>query len=285
MFNHVLRAAMPRLTNPLFAYYTRRLRLSRIAWQSWLIFLLGAGLGIGLGVFVITTPRFLRYGYDLSGQVASWLFYPALLLLLVSDAVYAFTALGAAHQLRVRQGQLDELRLSDVEEHGIVAATFAAWQLRVWRFVALECALRVALVAFNFTFFVSPENRMFSYSGIQLAFNITGFVVITITYAFEPLWRMRVLGSTALLWGVRLNNPVLAGVFTFAAALASHGIAFGAFVYIVFVIISFAWNFSPQLDHILGMVIFVWLIPRFSHFWLTQLSLQALVRFLKRVRR
>lgn len=180
MVNHVLRAARPRLTTPLFAYYTRQLRLSRIAWQSWLILLLGA-----------------------------------------------------AHQLRVRRGQLDELRLSDVEEHGIVAATFAAWQLRVWRFVVLECALRVARVAFNFTLSVSPENRMFPYSGIQLAFNITGAVVITITYAFEPLWRMHALGSTALLWGVRLNNPVLAGV----------------------------------------------------HFWLTQLSLQALVRFLKRVRR
>jgi hypothetical protein len=282
MFNAVLQAKLPRLTTPLFTYRVRALDVARIGWQGGLILGLGAILGIGLGVFVAvarSTPS--SDAYALSGQIGAWLFYPAVLLLLVSNTIYAATALSAAQKLRARREELDALRMTGLEEHEIIAAEFAAWQLRVWRFMAFECAVRLALAAFIIADFLLPNQWRISSSGDT--FVVVVFFVFATTYILEPLWRMRALGSTAILWTVRSNNPLLAGMLTFLVALGSHGIMIGVmFGYVTLYVIA---AFSPDNLHsylTFGTIPLVWLIPRFSHRWLTKLTLKAVANALKR---
>lgn len=280
MFNAVLQVRLPRLTTPLFAYRVRALNVARISWQGGLIAGLGALLGIGLGVFVAMARSTPNPGaYALSGQISAWLFYLAAPLLLVSDAVYAATALGAAQKLRTRREELDALRVTGLEEHEIIAAEFAAWQLRVWRFMAFECALRLALVAFVVADFILPNPWRISSQG-DMFFMAT---FLALTYTLEPMWRMRALGSTALFWSFRANNPVLSGILTFLVALASHGITVGALFGYVMLYVWAAFSSDPaRLFIIIAAAPLVWLIPRFSHRWLTKLTLKALANALKR---
>lgn len=274
VISNVLKASLPRVETLPLDYRTHRVNIARIRRDGWLIVLLGLGLGVGLSALLTDEVR----RYISPGNISSLLLLSAFLLLLIGDFTYAFTALAAGRRLSLQCERLDQLRLTALSSDAIVASEFAAWQLHMWRLMAFECSLRIALVTLlslglvQYGSFLLEDSRALE--------SVVVSSPILLLFVIGPLWRMHALGSVALHLGFRSGNVIFAGLLACVTALASHAPLAGVFYIGLYLSILLMLNSCALAGFSLAAC--VWLTARFSF---RSISLHALDNTARALRR
>ncbi len=185
----------------------------------------------------------------------------ALALDLYSAAVSVNTI---SHQME--SGQWEALRLTALPAQDVIAAKHAVAQVRAWRVVALEVAVRmlglVVLIA-STTFvdtcavFFGPFNSrcyvgVWSLSGDIASFqheflmNLSGIIVallLVMAYLSEPLWRMRTITALGLAISSRIHSLTVASLAAFGAIVTLH-VAQAALVIGTLKLSDILWNLA-----------------------------------------
>ncbi|MCE7948833.1 MAG: hypothetical protein DYG88_15530 [Chloroflexi bacterium CFX4] len=281
MFNRVLKIAFPKVNTPLFALRVRQLNLTRLESNGILICLAGVALGIYLGFFS-------QYSWNYNSFI-NFLIFGAFVLILLGDFLYVFSGLATARRLQ-HGTQWEELRLTNLSAHDVISAEFAALQMRLWRVMAFECAVRLALIALVITNIVLYTN--FGRFNLFIVAVLCLSIAYAICYGMEPLWRMRALSARALLFGTRLRDPILASLLSIAFGIMLHGIVmaavFGGFMAFWWLSGSAFWGYTSDISvtefcgFIIVSVVF-WIVIRGSHRLLTERALKALAHRFERV--
>jgi hypothetical protein len=194
------------LPNPLYEYESRRVGMP--APGKYLVPLIfSLFLLVGMGYGFATGSRSDMPGALLVGA--------SLILSLVCDLNYlAQTVTSIGHQ--IESGQWDMLRLTTLHRRDILMAKFAVAQIRAWRWMAADVALRLGGAAFALgliLFWVFPPVKEF-YLPRSVPVILVFFAIFVAVYVLEPLWRMRAIVALGMAVSARIhhsNFAVLAG--------------------------------------------------------------------------
>jgi hypothetical protein len=274
--------ALPRAPTPLFTYRIRQMQPARIRRDSILLCAAGIALGVGLWLYCRRNPEL----YSNAGGV---LLYSTFAFVLVADVFYIAMTISIVQQMYANR-QWEELHLTALSSESIVASEFAILQMRLWRIMAAECAVRLALVAlFVLRLFSMPNVFLRNYFDL-VAFwfvSVYGFI-----YALEPLWRMRALSVCTLSLSIRLRVPTIAGMLSFLFGLLLHAIVAGnllvGLILINRILSLGSWSGTPNLSEVIGSVgvvsiaMGVWFIIYGSYRIATINTLRALARRFER---
>ncbi|HLY26619.1 MAG TPA: hypothetical protein VKQ72_09785 [Aggregatilineales bacterium] len=135
---------------------------------------------------------------------------------------FYFVSLPAGRLLREKQsGHWELLRTTPFPITQIVASKYATAQFRAWRVLAVEVALRGAVsVIIVGSFLLSYTTESYgTNAGIFLS-EITFFVIISLVYVLEPVWRMRMLVSMGLAIAMQMRSVTSVALADLGALLA-----------------------------------------------------------------
>ncbi len=211
MIDYLLNQIIYPTCNPLYRLNMRRTQPDRLRRDGWLILLCGIGIATlwWLTESILSGAAYsVRYNTVLIG-----LFFSTLAVMLAANAFYILSAANAVQQEMV-SGTWDLLRLTRLPANAIAAAKFAVVQVRVWRTVTLELALRCAVL----TLILLPSLQVGAPLAITLT--ITGLLLAGM-YLLEVWWRMRAVISVGLLLTAHFANPTAAVI---SAALSVLGL-------------------------------------------------------------
>jgi hypothetical protein len=149
----------------------------------------------------------------------------------------AVTINSIRHEMTV--GHWDLLRLTPLSAKTCITAKHGIAQIRVWRVLALEVALRmsgivvfIALGTFAYdcwgTCYVgvwplfAELGRSFQYHPVASAVNLILSAVLVAAYITEPLWRMRVITAFGLALSASVRNLTFGALSALALVVALH---------------------------------------------------------------
>ncbi len=212
MINYLLSQIIYPTLNPLYHLNMRRTQPDRLRRDGWLILL--CGIGVAVLWWLVESILFGVAHPALYTMVLVALFFGTLAVMLAANAFYVLSAVNAVQQEVVR-GTWDLLRLTRLPVNEIAAAKFAVVQVRVWRMVAFELALRWAVL----TLILLPALQI----GVSLAITltITGLLLAGM-YVLEVWWRMRAVTSVGLLLATHFANPTAAVISAALSVLVLH---------------------------------------------------------------
>lgn len=200
MIDYFLRQLVYPTRNPLYQLDTRQFCEERLRRDAQLI--VAAGIGAAVLWWLI---EMIWLGGDSSERyltVLVALFFGSLAVALAANSFYIIKAVDSIQQ-ETSGSRWDLLRLSRLPPREIALAKYAVAQLKVWRVVALEFALRAAVL----TLVALPSVRM----GFSLALTLTVTAVFLASlYLLEVWWRMRAAIGLGLLLALVFPSPVRA---------------------------------------------------------------------------
>lgn len=212
MINYFLRQLIYPTHNPLYLLNTRHFCTERLRRDAQLI--IGMGVGLAALWWLIEAIALGSSESNLYITVLGALFFGSLAVMLAADVFYVLVAVSAVQQ-EAERGTWDLLRLSRLPSREIIAAKYALAQLRVWRVVALEFALRAAVV----TLVVLPAVR----TGVSLALTLTVTAIFLASlYVLEVWWRMRAVIGIGLLLALILPRPTNAAIVAALCMIGLH---------------------------------------------------------------
>jgi hypothetical protein len=214
MFDYFLRQIVYPTRNPLYQLNTKCFQPERLSRDAQLILASGIGLAALWWFAEVAFTDATTSGRYLSAL--GTLFFGSLALTLAADVFYAIEAVNTIQQETVR-GTWDLLRLSRLPAREIAAAKYAVVQLRVWRVVALEFAIRAAVL----TLIVLPSVR-FGFS-LALTLTVTG-VLLASLYWLEVWWRARAIISISLLLALIFPKPINAVIVAALCMIGLHSL-------------------------------------------------------------
>src|SRR5258708_1331226 len=155
-------------------------------------------------------------------------------------------------------GHCDLLRLTPLSAKTCIAAKHGIAQIRVWRVLALEVAVRMSgiiiLIAWRMFDYglwwnsyvrvwplYDELGRSFQYHPVASATNLILSAVLVVAYITEPLWRMRVITAFGLALSASLRNLTFGALSALALVIALHIAQVAIFV----VVIRFGNAFLP----------------------------------------
>jgi hypothetical protein len=157
-----------------------------------------------------------------SDYFLSYMLFAALGFSLLCNIYFALAAINTILP-QIKDARWESLRLTALTESDILLANYATIQMRVWRVVVVEVAVRVFTGLTTALLLIRAILRMVSYSrsfGIEYMGVYLVIVTIIGVYILEPLWRMRavtLIGMTIATW---LDDYGIAVIVAFAAVLA-----------------------------------------------------------------
>jgi hypothetical protein len=190
--------------------------------------------------------------YNAGSSAMSTLFVLVILINVVLDSHSIRISLDSISG-EITAGRWDLLRLTSLSERGIVQAKYAVAQLRGWRFTTTIMSARAALVTISlFHAFVLPSfiygygygnpSQGLFYSlvndPITTVILIGVFVLVTVIFVIEPLWRMKAVTAVGMVISSYSMNTAL-------AALAGLGVIFAVWIsqIIIFAPVSTGMSF------------------------------------------
>jgi hypothetical protein len=157
----------------------------------------------GLGLEQASTGDPFRYGYIRAQDV--WLLMLMLSLLGggVLDFISLFTSVSAiSHE--ITSGRWDLLRLTALNDQGLVAAKQAAAQVRVWPRLMAFVGMRLALIVVGFLLLLRSFNLDVSREQVlNSLFTSLALIVLALIYLAEPFWRVQAMTALGILMSVR----------------------------------------------------------------------------------
>lgn len=211
--------------------------------------------------------------YNISLNIVSFVFF----VIIAADVLLDFVSLQAAIKSinsEVLAGRWDLLRLTSLNERGIVAAKHAGVRLRVWRFTAIVASARAASVAlWGFALFIAPwlvtgENWFVDdllYEFQDTPFTIPVMILIValtaLIYVLEPFWRMQSMTALGMVLSAYITNIPL-------ATLAAIGAMFAVWVLQVLVLLALLFGLGFGMSAVLAPFLFsntVTMLPGFLY--------------------
>ncbi|PJF30674.1 MAG: hypothetical protein CUN51_06730 [Candidatus Thermofonsia Clade 1 bacterium] len=212
MIDYFLRQLIYPTHNPLYQLNTRHFCPERLRRDAQLI--IGAGVSLAALWWLIEAVAVGSPESNLYITVLVALFFGSLAVMLAANVFYVLVAVSAVQQ-EAERGTWDLLRLSRLPPREITAAKYAVVQLRVWRVVALEVALRAAVV----TLVVLPAVR----TGVSLALTLTVTAIFLASlYLLEVWWRMRAVIGISLLLALIFPRPTSAAIMASLSMIGLH---------------------------------------------------------------
>jgi hypothetical protein len=237
------------LPNPVFSYdvqQVRRLRTSEsLTRYGRLLLLVSYCLLMLWWLYIIVMfaqpsvdQRWIAYQNFYSGIGVLWLAIPVVLpvaALILDVYSMAVTLNNIGHETST--GQLEMLRLTPLSANAYVAAKHSVAQIRAWRVLVVEVAVRmlsVVVIIIGFTFIsefypyyvqIAPLyeiTRSFKYHPLGTTALLITLLIFVIVYIAEPLWRMRVLTAIGLAISARSRNLPFASLAGFGAIVMFH---------------------------------------------------------------
>jgi len=248
------------LHHPLFRLDSRRVRWAwstqRLRHYTW-----GILVVVHLVVFVLWS--FLLALYSLMEQSRGTFFVDSLiydtgldiigfmmLVVIAAGSLLDLVSLQAAVKTingEMLAGRWDLLRLTALNERGIVAAKHAGVRLRVWRFTSIVASARLAtVVLWLFAAFIAPylmtgdnvfvEDLLFGVQEEPVSI-VVGVVIAGLTaliYVMEPFWRMQSMTALGMVLSAYIVNIPLATLAAMGTMLAVWLLQFFIAVALVF---------------------------------------------------
>ena len=170
--------------------------------------------------------------YDASLSIVGFMMFVMIAADILLDLVSVQAGVKSIN-LEMLAGRWDLLRLTSLNERGIVAAKHAGIRLRVWRFTTVIASARLATVAlwffatFAVPYLVIGENTIVEdllYGVQEDAFSMLVGVMITVLtaviYVLEPFWRMQSMTALGMVLSAYILNIPLATLAAMATMLA-----------------------------------------------------------------
>ena len=195
MFDREIREMFASGQNPIFEYERRK-----IPWikdiSSPTQFSIRAWVTGALIVFMVWLIAGFVIGNDSSVRAnsISFLIYASLVIMIVVDLYNVFiVASNLRRHLSPEHWEL--IRTTGQSEDCIFDALYALAQIRTWRSMSLEVALRIGIIEiFLLEIFREPID---SISGL-VCFLFLLFVLTAVIYVVEPIWRMKALTAFSI---------------------------------------------------------------------------------------
>ena len=220
--------ALIKRRNPWFDYLVRRLyrrarrlpkRIKRftIKWGCIVPFAI-AVLGCLSAVVARGTYGVLHLS-DLAELLMVVGFFGSLAISLFCDMYYAVITVGRVN-LDFYSVQSDLLRITLLAERDIIAGSYAALQLRLWRPAVFEMAIRaltlfvveLSFVILSFQYSSNPYQHLLQNLAIVAAF--------AVPYVLEPLWRLRTVTGLSFAIAMRISSRTSAYLTAFLGLMA-----------------------------------------------------------------
>ncbi len=235
-------------SNPLFSFEVRRVR-----WGATEAILLKTSLR-WLAIFAavplllwLVLLQGIPHCWDRAGMIVTFfLLVLSLLWALVTDFAAMTSGLGSINR-EITAGRWDLLRLTPLKDDQLIAARHGTVQVRVWRWMMVVIALRLAAVLIALVSLMVALLRDRPASGqswgdffiVLLMFVVGGLLLL-----LEPFWRMRTVTALGIAVSMRAHTSVsavlLAGGAIFALWLLQGFIAFSIAVIVALVILPLA---------------------------------------------
>jgi hypothetical protein len=218
--------------NPVFEWSVRRMRFlarpNHMAIYSWAVLIAVHVVFDGGWLFLKLSQAWGRsrsvYS-DPTFVLGGSLLMMAVVITLAADLYYITLASGA--MLRRREsGQWDALRLTAMNEKDIINAEYAVAQIRGWRLLPFEVAIRTAAAVVFTLSAILPAPYLNTPFAIALYLLVApmvampGIALVYVICVLEPLWRMRTVMAIGIAVATSLRNPML-------VMLTALGLVFG----------------------------------------------------------
>ena len=220
--------------NPVFNFDLRRVRWlsdpERLLRFSLYLFLIPP-VAISLIVFVLAQDALHAgansYAYRAYYQfffVTTWvIFLLSLAVTVVGDLYYLLVSVSSINRM-ITSGEWDMLRLTVIPETDLVQSKHVVAEIKGWRFMVIEAAVRTFGLGFAITHMVLFAK--FSYaqlaSPLFLAALSAVLVIWSGIYAIEPLWRMRALTALGIAASAEIHRLTYAGLAALAGSAGMH---------------------------------------------------------------
>ncbi|PJF36324.1 MAG: hypothetical protein CUN49_05985 [Candidatus Thermofonsia Clade 1 bacterium] len=272
MIEYFLRQLIYPTLNPLYQLNTRHFCPTRLHRDARLMLIGGIGAAAAWWLLVMLTSG--TEDSDVYLNVLAMLALASLMATLAADVFYVMEAVKVVQQ-ELAQGTWDLLRLSHLPAQSIASAKYALAQLRAWRVIALEFAIRAAVL----TLIVLPFVR----TGISLALTltITG-VILASLYWLEVWWRARAVISLSLLSALLFNKPINAMIVAALSAIGLH-VAQAAFLATCGILLLLALQSAFTLSFLCGMPLCALAATGGTFFFYERAAAMTLQRFVKRI--
>jgi hypothetical protein len=207
----MLRRQMPHAlittANPVFDYELRRVRWPRSVedLQRYTINVLIALLLFIGGLWLVSRLLYNRPNAGttllmVSGLVA----LSSVVIMVASDLYYMLTTVGAINH-QIAAGQWDLLRITELRGENILLAKYAIAQIRAWRLLSVEVAIRVAGMVLAVLF--EPQVLIVLVLTLPVSWCL---IILVAGYVAEPLWRMQAIIALGVAIAARIQNYTFA---------------------------------------------------------------------------
>jgi len=209
--------------NPVFDYELRRVRWPRSVEELQrytLNVLIALHLIIG-GLWLVS-----RLFYNRPNAGTALLMTYALIalssvvIMVAADLYYILTTVGAINH-QIAAGQWDLLRITELRGENILLAKYAIAQIRAWRFLSVEVAIRVAGLVLGVLF----EPQIFVVLVLTLPVSWC-LMILVAGYVAEPLWRMQAIIALGVAIAARVHNHTFAILTALGAILVIQVLRF-----------------------------------------------------------
>ncbi len=239
--------------NPVFDYELRHVhgrRLYQLRNHSLKVL---AGLLIAALLFVLVVDseggrsplRITTTAYSL----ASMTIVASVLVTLVADLFYMLSTVRSIGP-SIASGNWSLLRVTTLNESDILKAKFAVVQIRNWRSVEIECAVRLLAAVFLILGLIGQILRLPDSTLDPVNVSMAGiiFVVFGIVYVLEPLWRMRALTAIGLAVSAKFHDTTFAVLVGIGSLLTVRLSQVGALIFTGCGIMQFLDMLTVQLN-------------------------------------
>ncbi|MFN8420924.1 MAG: hypothetical protein U0528_17030 [Anaerolineae bacterium] len=164
----------------------------------------------------------------------------SLLLALVGGWYYLGVTVNSINQ-EMNSGRWDQLRLTPLAPESIIAAKETIAEVRAWRVMNIEVALRLLLLTLLLLLLLLPFDvlaagqpyitslstigsilRGFQEKPLSTAVDALLVLVVAVTYAYEPRWRMQALVAMGLALSSQIRNTSMASLAAFFGLFGFH---------------------------------------------------------------
>ena len=170
--------------------------------------------------------------YDASLSIVGFMMFVVIAANILLDLVSVQAAVKSIN-MEMLSGRWDLLRLTALNEAGIVAAKHAGACLRVWRFTAVIASARLAtVVLWFFATFIVPylvigenaivEDLLYGVQEDAISIVVSGLIVglTALIYVLEPFWRMQSMTALGMVLSAYILHIPLATLAAMATILA-----------------------------------------------------------------
>ena len=223
--------------HPLFWFEARRVRWAGRIWPYARRILLLAHLVIFASWLILLLLVLALRGsvHDLITGSANFLNILALAVIVAGGGLLDYVALQASAQSfngEITQRRWDLIKLTALNDWGIIRAKHAGVRLRVWRMTVMVAGVRIATISLGavlalvLPFLFEGRNGLLDNlldavvtDPLSLLFVLLTTVVTLLVYVLEVFWRMQAMSALGLYLSARILNTPLVFLAGFAAIL------------------------------------------------------------------